>query len=132
MWNRNLELTSVSKTQANKHYLIKIEYLPQNRYLGQFNRYRNVRWLHVTPDMNGTRELHRRRRVGTVDAINYIFYEHDSSRIWINHYNTCYEVILPYLKQIKQVVRLTPDLKTYSFYKCSTLDIKIMRQYLRI
>ena len=92
MWNRNLDLTSVSKTQANKNYLIKIEYLPCNRYLGQFNRYRNIRWLHVTPDMNGTRELHRRNLNG--DEINYIFYENDATRIWINHYNACYEVIL--------------------------------------
>ena len=128
MWNRNLELTSVSRTQANKNYLIKIEYLPQNRFLGQFNRYRKVRWLHVTPDMNGTRELHRRNLNG--DRINYIFYERDGTRIWINHYNACYEVILPYLKQIKQVVRLTPDLKTYCFYKCSTLDLKLMKQHL--
>ena len=131
MWNRNLELTSVSRTQANKHYVIKIEYLPHNRYLGQFNRYRNIHWIHVTPDVHGTRELHR-RGAGAIEAINYIFYERDATRIWINHYNACYEVILPYLKQIKQVVRLTPDLKTYCFYKCSTLDLKIMRQHLCI
>ena len=128
MWNKHLELTSVSAVKANKNYLIKIEYLPHNRYLGQFNRYRNVRWLHVTPDMNGTRELHRRNVNG--DEINYIFYERDATRIWINHYNTCYQVILPFLKQIKQVVRLTPDLKTYCFYKCSTLDLKLMKQHL--
>ncbi len=131
MWNRNLDLTSVSAVKANKHYVMKIEYLPHNRYLGQFNRYRNIHWIHVTPDVHGTRELHMRGRAA-VEAINYIFYERDGTRIWINHYNACYEVILPFLKQIKQVVRLTPDLKTYCFYKCSTLDLKFMRQHLCI